>query len=568
VLGPSGSGKSTLTLCLDGLIPHLVEGDYSGQVTVAGLVVKDNPVHVLAQRVGLVFQDPEAQFCTLTVEDEIAFGLENLCRAKEDIEVAIDKSLATVGLSGFRKRSLTSLSGGEKQRVALASVLALEPQVLVLDEPSANLDPQGTAQLFGLVRRLAAERQHTIVIIEHKLDELIGWIDSVLVLGEEGRLLLTGEKRAVFYQQADALAAAGVWRPQTVELVQGLREAGWEVPGCPLTVEETASALAETPGLVDRLRAWKREETPTSQTANQSEVEPLLQATELTYVYPGSDPAAPVLREVSLALPKGSFLAVVGANGAGKSTLLSLLSGVLRPPRGRVFLEGRDVATMAPRVLTAKVGHVFQNPEHQFVSDTVAGELAYSLRPDAGPRALARLTRAQRGLVDVWLERLGLSALAEANPFSLSHGQKRRLSVAAMLIRGQSVLVLDEPTLGQDEAQAQLLMAMVEEFRARGGSVIMVTHDMRLVAEHADLVLVLREGRCEYLGGPQALFGREDLVERAGLAMPPVGRVSAALRVLANTTTGLHTVEAFLRAAGRNLRGFGEGLGDRGCGHA
>jgi energy-coupling factor transporter ATP-binding protein EcfA2 len=172
VLGPSGSGKSTLTLCLDGLIPHLVEGDYSGRVAVAGLVAGDNPVHVLAQETGLVFQDPDAQSCTLTVEDEIAFGLENLRRPPAEIEAAIDRSLESVGLAGFRARRLNALSGGEKQRVALASVLAMGPRIIVLDEPSANLDPKATSELFSLLRGLARVERHTIVIIEHKLDDL------------------------------------------------------------------------------------------------------------------------------------------------------------------------------------------------------------------------------------------------------------------------------------------------------------------------------------------------------------------------------------------------------------
>jgi energy-coupling factor transporter ATP-binding protein EcfA2 len=545
VLGPSGSGKSTLTLCLDGLIPHVVEGDYSGSVAVAGLVTKDSPVHLLAQETGLVFQDPDAQFCTLTVEDEIAFGLENLRRPSEEIEVAIDRSLASVGLTGYRGRLLNELSGGEKQRVALAAVLAMGPRVLVLDEPSANLDPQATSELFGLLRRLAHDGRHTIVIIEHKLDEIIDWVGSVLVLAPGGQVLYRGDPRTAFYEQGAALSAVGVWRPQTVELVNALREMGWDVLESALSVDETVAALAATPGLGERLR--RAAPIPSDHAA---QAKTLISVTGLSYHYPGGPPGRSALAGVSFAVQRGAFLAIVGANGAGKSTLASLLTGVLESPRGTVRLEGEDITAMSAAALSERVGHVFQNPEHQFVGDTVLGELAFSLCPKAGRKGARHLTSEQRQKAEAWLERIGLLALAEANPFTLSHGQKRRLSVAAMLIRGQLVLLLDEPTLGQDEEQAARLMAMMQEFRAGGGTVAMITHDMRLVAEYADSLLVLAEGRVVYSGRPAGFFSRPALVAEAGLAVPALGRVAAGLHELVGAPEGLLTIADLIRVAG------------------
>ena len=250
VLGPSGSGKSTLALCLDGLVPHAVESRLTGSATVAGLVVADHPVHRLAREVGLVFQDPESQFCTLSVEDEVAFGLENVLTPPIEIDPAVDAALALVGLGAFRRRRPDALSGGEQQRVAIAAGLALGPRILVLDEPSANLDPRATADLFDVLEGFARRRSHTLIVIEHKLDELLHWIDSLLVLDADGRVLFRGDPRTGFYERGEALARAGVWRPQTVELVGGLRGNGWQVPGRPLTVDETAVALRATPGLV------------------------------------------------------------------------------------------------------------------------------------------------------------------------------------------------------------------------------------------------------------------------------------------------------------------------------
>jgi energy-coupling factor transporter ATP-binding protein EcfA2 len=557
VLGPSGSGKSTLTLCLDGLIPHLVEGDYAGRVVVAGLVVGDSPVHLLTQETGLVFQDPDAQFCTLTVEDEIAFGLENLCRPSEEIEAAIDTSLVSVGLAGYRERRLDTLSGGEKQRVALAAVLAMGPRVLVLDEPSANLDPRATTELFVLLRRLAEDRRHTIVVIEHKLDELMGWVDKVLALDGEGHLLYVGDPEAAFYDNVAALSDAGVWLPQTVELVAALREIGWEVPGSPLSVADTVAALAATPGLAERLRPCASHsmglspggeagggETPGRET--------VLETRHLSHSYRDGQSTLDALTDVSLTMRRGDFLAIAGSNGAGKSTLASLLTGVLGPPKNSVFFEGRDVTEMDTRDLSRNVGHVFQNPEHQFVCDTVFGELAYSLSPKAGRKGAHHLTAEQRSRVESWLDRLGLLPLAKASPFALSQGQKRRLSVAAMLIRGQSILVLDEPTLGQDESQAAALMALMQEFRVGGGTVAMITHDMRLVSEYADSLLVLSGGRALYAGSPEAFFSRPSLVEAAGLDVPTLGRVCAGLHERAGTLAGLLTARDFLRAAARD----------------
>jgi len=532
VLGPSGSGKSTLTLCLDGLIPHLVEGEYEGEVWVAGLAVKETPVPVLAQRVGLVFQDPDSQFCTLTVEDEIAFGLENLCVESNRIDEAIDQALEAVRLPGYRRRRLSELSGGEKQRVALASVLAMGPSLLVLDEPSANLDPKATADLFGLLRALREERKHTIIIIEHKLDEVIEWIDSVLILDEKGRLLFLGDPAEAFYDNHELLEQSGVWRPQTAELVTGLRQIGWRVPGRPLALSDTVSALAATPGLLERLGERLRPRVGTDgwpgrlEARNASVGRPLLEVRELSFQYATGRLA---LQRVSFSVISGRFVALAGANGAGKTTLASLVSGVLSPEPGRVFLHGRDVRGLSPREIGALVGHVFQNPEHQFVTDTVRGELAYSLLPRARRRPEAHLDEKQRWLVDSWLERLGLLGLAEANPFSLSHGQKRRLSVAAMLIRGQGLLLLDEPTLGQDERQVARLMALMQDFQAGGGTVLMITHDMRLVAEYADWLLVLREGRLVYEGEPEGFLARPGEVDKAGLRAPALSEVSAAL---------------------------------------
>jgi energy-coupling factor transporter ATP-binding protein EcfA2 len=455
-----------------------------------------------------------------------------------------------VRLPGLRGRHLSSLSGGEKQRVALAAVLAMGPRLLVLDEPTANLDPAATSELFLILRRLARDRQHTIVIIEHKLDEVIDWVDSVLVLDGEGGLLYRGDPRSAFYDHSEQLLEAGVWRPQTVELVAGLAQAGWQVPGRPLAVGEAVTALRATPGLVDRLRApsWQALSNSAAGGARGAGgAAPLLTVRGLSFTYPGGRTA---LDQVSFDLCRQDFLAIVGANGAGKTTLGSLLSGVLEPPRASVFLEGTDASTLPAWAIAEKVGHVFQNPEHQFVASTVRGELVFSLSP-RGRGGSRHLTPEQERSVDDWLERLGLLHLAEANPFTLSQGQKRRLSVAAMLIRGCPAVILDEPTLGQDAVQSGRLMEMMRDFRAGGGTVAMITHDMRLVAEYANSLLVLAGGRALYVGDPAGFFAQPGLVEAASMAMPAVAQVGLRLQDAEGIRGGLLTARAFLDGAGR-----------------
>lgn len=539
VLGASGSGKSTLALCLDGLIPQLVEGEFVGELTVAGLSTNAQPVSLLAQKVGLVFQDPEAQFCTLSVQDEVAFGLENLLTAPELIEVKIDEALASVGLPGFRERRLDTLSGGEQQRVALASVLALGPEVLVLDEPSANLDPAGTRELFALLGRLARTRVRTLIVIEHKLDEIIAWVDSVLALSPDGRLLFRGDPREAFYERAELLGEAGVWRPERAALTRGLCVRGWAIPGAPLSLAETVAAFAATPGLLPRLAAA----SPRAAPPQSGPGEVLLAVRDLSFSYPRG---REVLKGVSFELKAGEFAAIVGANGAGKSTLASLLSGVRRPPRGTVYLRRGDIRSLSDAALTAQVGHVFQNPEHQLVTDTVHGELAYSLAQSKR----GMLTVEQEATVAATLQRFGLERLAEANPYTLSQGQKRRLSVAAMLVRAQPVLVLDEPTFGQDYVQAVKLMDLLSDLWREGKTIVVVTHDMNLAAQYAQKLLVLGEGELLFCGPPGEFFAEEELVARAALCRPPLAELSAALAAEQGTDLRLLTMNDYFSAAG------------------
>lgn len=549
LLGASGSGKSTLALTLNGLIPHSVGTITAGRVHVGGADTQETPVGELARQVGIVFQDPEAQFVTLNVEDEILFGLENLCLPPELMAARVRAALDQVGMAAYHRHPVDRLSGGQKQRIALAALLALEPQVLVFDEPTANLDPVGTRDVFALIAEHKRRHQHTIILIEHKLDELIHLVDRVVVLGERGAILADGPPRSVFHHHAADLEAQGVWMPQVCRLAHRLAAQGITLAALPVTLEEAVAELGASsqrpessgqgPGArdqgSDRFDPRNPPSDPQSLISNPRS--PIPDPRSLT-----PDPQSPtpdlaiyvralsfdygrqrILDGISLQVPGGEFLAIVGANGAGKTTLARHLMGILPPPRGTVFVNAHDVSRMTAHELVRQIGYVFQNPEHQFITESVFEEVAYGLRVQGllEPEIATRSTS--------MLERFGLARYARANPFTLSHGEKRRLSVATMLAMGQDILILDEPTFGQDQRNAAAMMDLLQALHCEGRTIIMITHDMALVAEYANTVAVLNQGRLLFHGATPQAFAQPDVLEQARLTLPPLAQLGARL---------------------------------------
>ena len=532
VLGPSGSGKSSLLLALNGLIPQRLAGEFQGRGLVDGLDTLAHPVPQLATKVGLVFQDPESQFCTLYVEDEVAFGLENLCVPREEMRERVDRALAQVGLADKAATRLDRLSGGEKQKVALAAALAMDPPILALDMPTANLDPASAREFWRLLARLKADLGKTLIIVEQQVDEVIPLVDRVLLFDASGRLqdVLSPRELGRRYRAAD-LAATGIWVPQIWEALDGTLVRQGAERDLPLTVEEAASlVIRSTDGRAPR---W----TPP---APEGQTEPIVEIRGLTYTYPAS--TRPAVQDVHAVVPRGAFCAVVGTNGAGKSTLAKCMTKILEPPRGTVFLDGQDVAEIPLAEVTQRVGYVFQNPEHQFVADTVFDELAFGLRVRGVPEGEVR----ER--VEAMLRWMRLQDRARAHPFSLSQGEKRRLSVATALILEPDVLILDEPTLGQDRETALALMVEMQRLHELGRTIVFITHDMRLVAEYAEQVIVMHEGRVIFQGTTLALFRAGDVLERASLVLPPLVELAHRVRAVRPEWPLLPSVRAWREA--------------------
>lgn len=524
VLGPSGSGKSTLALTMNGLIPHAIPADVEGSVRIGEREAAEATVAELSTDVAMVFQDPDAQIVTSTVFDEVAFGPENLALPVTEVLTRAEASLRRVGLWERRDENPDRLSGGGRQRLAIASALAMGSGLVVLDEPTANLDPRGIDDVAAALADVVAAGGRSIVMVEHNLDAIIELVTRVIALDAHGHLVADGPADDVLRGRAAELSGLGVWLPVSTLAALRLRSAGYALDPLPLTAAELRVALeaAPQPG-ADAVRprvARTDVPGPAPYDAMTAPAEPIIRVRDLS-VRRGR---TPVLRDIDLDVRAGEFLAVVGPNGAGKTTLVQAIAGVVPPPRGRVFVDGIDPARADVAALTARIGFVFQNPEHQFVTNTVFDELAQGLRLRGTSEA-----EIQARVADM-LERFGLTGREASHPFLLSGGQKRRLSVGTALIAGAPVLALDEPTFGQDRARADELLGILAGLNARGTTVIVVTHDMQLVTEYATHTAVVAEGRLLAHAPTAEIFADGELLRSAGLRRPPLASALADLQ--------------------------------------
>ena len=448
LLGPSGSGKSTILHGLAGVLGDDEEGEATGRLLIDGA-----DASAARGRTGLVLQDPDAQLVMARVADDVAFGLENLGVPRPEIGPRVRAALAAVGLDLAPDRSTAALSGGQRQRLALAGVIAMRPGVLLLDEPTANLDPEGVLEVRDAVARVVRETGATLVVVEHRVPIWLPVVDRVVVLGRDGGVIADGPADVVLQRQASELRAAGVW-----------------LPGDEAAVTPAAAIRSRADGMRDREPA-------------------LLRARGLAVA---RVPGRAVQSDLDVDLHEASVLAVTGPNGAGKSTLALTMAGLLRPEGGSLEASDRlaDGAASEPwrwksRQLLTRIGTVFQNPEHQFLTGSVRAEL------EVGPRALRLRPAEIRARVEPLLEALRLAPLAGANPFTLSGGEKRRLSVATALATRPRVLVLDEPTFGQDAVTWRELVRLMRELRDAGAGIIAVTHDDAFVRALADTRVML-----------------------------------------------------------------------------
>ena len=502
LMGRTGAGKSTLCLCLNGLIPHFQRGDFDGRVFVRGRDTRELSPARIAETVGVLFQDFETQLFSTEVQSEVAFALENRAVPREDMVERVAAALRMAGLDGFGGRDPTTLSGGEKQRLALASVLSTRPPFVVLDEPTTDLDPRGQAELLEAVGRLRDDGAG-LLVAGHEATEARA-ADSLVVL-DDGGVAYQGDP-ADLLRDPDRLAAAGVRPLDSIALFALLGR-----PERPLTPEEAIAALQAAAYEVDREQAARLDD------GRPTPGDPLIEVDDVHFSYNGAE----ALRGVSLTIRQGEFVALLGQNGSGKTTLARHLNALLRPTEGLVRVGGRDAAGCTPADLARTVGYVFQNPDHQIFAPTVREEVSF------GPRNIGLSGQEIESSVGEALEAVDLLGYEDEDPFSLTKGERQRVAVASILAQRPALIILDEPTTGLDGPQQRRMMDLLARLNAEGHTVLIITHSMWAAASYAHRVVLLDEGLVLADGPARELFGRPDLLAQASLRAPeivPIGR--------------------------------------------
>ena len=522
VIGPSGAGKSTLAALMSGAIPHHYRGSLFGTTLVDGVDTCNATLTDISRVVGSVAQDIDSQMVASVVEDELLFGLENFGVDHALIEGRMSAALEACGIAALRDREIATLSGGQKQKVAIAAILAMRPRVLVLDEPTAALDPASSTLVFETLRRLNREEGITVVVIEQKVALLSEFSDRILVMGE-GRLELDGTPREVLSHGSE-LRRLGVDSPRVARVSNSLVQHGIIPPTPPcLSVGEAEELVA---GLVRGRTGRGTDIAPfragsphaPSPRPHAAGAEPCVSFRDVCFTYPGSGAC---VTDLTFDVYPGELVGIVGQNGAGKTTLTKLLNGLLRPSSGRIVVAGLDMADTPTSTIAAHVATLFQNPDRQICKDTVLDEIAFGLELTGVATGVAR--RRARTVA----ERFGLP-LDEA-PFSLSRGQRQMVALASVVVMEPEVVLLDEPTSGLDYRECMTVMETVREMADGGCAVIMVCHDMEVVSDFAERLVVMADGKILGRGSTPEVFANDTLMDRAGVEPPQVIALSTAL---------------------------------------
>ena len=516
ILGRNGSGKSTFAKQLNALLYPT-----GGTVWLCGKDTSDEEnLWAVRSAAGMVFQNPDNQIVASVVEDDVGFGPENLGVPTEEIWRRVENALNAVGMAAYAETSPLRLSGGQKQRVAIAGILAMQPKCLILDEPTAMLDPEGRREVLKAVHELNEAAGITVLLITHYMEETVD-ADRIVVM-QAGRVCMDGTPREIF-SRTDEIHAMGLALPPATELADRLRAAGIDLPQGILSEEELVRELVR---ILPEKSGPKQEaagaKTAGGPAAPQSGSE--LTLSHVSYEYePGTPMAATGLDDVSLTIRQGEFLGIIGRTGSGKSTLIQHLNGLLKPSRGTVSWNGEDIfgEKYDRRALRGKVGLVFQYPEHQLFEETVIKDVSFGPKNQGLSEEDIR-ERARRAM-----DAVGLSEdYDERSPFDLSGGEKRRAALAGVLAMEPEILVLDEPTAGLDPAGRYRLLETLVALKKGGIGIVFVSHSMEDIAETADRIVVMHGGRVEMEGAPREIFRRGEELDKIGLAIPAVTRIA------------------------------------------
>ena len=497
ILGPSGSGKSTLGNCLNGLLPFSTKAEFTGSVKVAGLETREQSIHKLSAHVGTVMQDSDCQFAGLTVGEDVAFSLENDRVPRPTMLQKVKQALGIVDMTAFEQHVPFALSGGQKQKAALAGVLHNDVDILLFDEPLAALDPMAGLQAIELIDRIHKEQGKTIVLIEHRLEDVLHRPVDRVILMDRGRIVADTTPAQLLC--GSLLQDNGIREPLYLTALK--------YAGCTVSPQDEPDSISSIrlEGKLDYLRAWFAQPVPP----------PVRQTgpcvAELQHVSFSYD-KKPVLKDVSFQLFQGERVALVGKNGAGKSTIAHMLMGIRRPKDGSVLVEGKDYASLSIKEIGERIGYVMQNPNHMLIKDMIREEVTLALTLRGAPKAEID------GKFEQVMELCGLSGMKNWPVSALSYGQKKRVTIASLLVTQPKVMILDEPTAGQDFRHYREIMEFLDELnRKMGLTVVFITHDMHLAIEYTDRVIVMADGEKIADGDVFRVLSDEAVLQRAHL---------------------------------------------------
>ncbi|MBQ5953436.1 MAG: energy-coupling factor transporter ATPase [Lachnospiraceae bacterium] len=534
ILGRNGSGKSTFAKQLNALLYPT-----GGTVWLCGKNTADeDSLWDIRSSAGMVFQNPDNQIIASQVEDDVGFGPENLGVPTEEIWRRVEAALAAVGMQAYAEKSPLRLSGGQKQRVAIAGILAMQPKCLILDEPTAMLDPEGRREVLKAVRELNKAAGITVLLITHYMEETVD-ADRVIVM-QKGKVTIDGTPREIF-SRTEEVRDAGLTLPQAAQLAGRLKEAGIPLPDGILTAEELTEELARLypaggkPEAPAAEAGRSRKETDGVQAAEApgtfvktgTPQGSVLTLSHVTYTYEAGTVMESVgLDDVCLSIRQGEFLGIIGQTGSGKSTLIQHLNGLIKPTSGEILWNGENIydEKFNLRALRGKVGLVFQYPEHQLFEETVLKDVCFGPR-NQGLAEEEILARAKRAMALVGLP----EEYSDRSPFDLSGGEKRRAALAGVVAMQPEILVLDEPTAGLDPAGRDALLEMLRKLKEEGSGIVLVSHSMDDVAAAADRIVVMHSGRPVMDAAPREIFRREEELEQIGLAVPAVTHICGML---------------------------------------
>lgn len=506
IIGENNSGKSTLCQAFIGLVPSFYRGAYGGRVLIDGVEVGKTSISTLCQRVGMVFQNPFNQLTGAkdNVYEEIAFGLQNLGIEREEIHKRVEYALSLLDISQYRDRNPFDLSGGQMQRVAIASILAMKPEIIILDEPTSQLDPQGSEEVFKAVNALTTSGI-TVIMVEHKMEKIAVYSDRVMLLNK-GKLIAFDKPEKIF--SMENLKEFGVEAPAFTRICKALNIRNEGTGLYPITLE----------GAKELLKGYEKPPKLSGNILN-IEDEEIIRVDNLSFSYSEDKP---ILKQMNISFDRRAT-AIIGQNGAGKTTFVKLIKGLLKPINGCIYYGGKDISSETVAMLAGKIGFVFQNPNDQIFKNKVIDEVMF------GPLNIGMSPKVAKEKSMKALERVGLKGMINENPYDLGLSERKLLAIASVLAMDTRVIILDEPTIAQDYKGKEVIKGLIKELREEGRLVITIIHDMDFVGDAFERTVVFAEGKILLDGPTKEVFENVDVLKKAYLEQPHVMQLCSKL---------------------------------------